>query len=67
MQNTQNLPSRPFQEAQAKISKEKEKNQLVWSLTERIKKISEHLPFESVMKSGPGFLKKRRNFSYDEV
>ena len=63
MQNTQTLPLRPFQETQAESSKEKEKNRLVQSLTERtMKKKLPNLPSESLTKSGPGFLNKKKKF-----
>jgi len=50
------------QEAQAEISKEKEKNQLVRSLTERTIKKTPKLSFQKSYEVGPGFLKKGRNF-----
>jgi hypothetical protein len=61
MQNTQNLPPRPFQEAQAEIPKDNKKLVSTKS-NQKNKKTPKHLPSESLTKSDPGFLKKRRNF-----
>ena len=63
MKNTQTLPPRPFQEAQAESSKKKEKKSVsTKSNRKNNEKKLPNLPSESLMKSGPGFLNKKKKF-----
>ena len=63
MQNIQTLPPRPFQEAQAESSKEKEKKSISTKSNRKSneKKLS-NLPSKSLTKSRPGFLNKKKKF-----